>query len=47
MQQQEGEGDEGRAVMELDLIEGSVATAAAAALASAATKSKVKAQPVI
>lgn len=31
-----------KAVMELDLIEGSVATAAAAALASAATKAKVR-----
>lgn len=37
----EGDGDEGR-VMEQDLVEGSVATAAAAALASAATKAKVK-----
>ncbi|CAK6949564.1 SWI/SNF complex subunit SMARCC1b [Scomber scombrus] len=36
----EGEGDEGRRVMELDLVEGSVATAAASALASAATKAK-------
>ncbi|TKS88513.1 SWI/SNF complex subunit SMARCC1 BRG1-associated factor 155 [Collichthys lucidus] len=35
----EGDGDDGR-VMELDLVEGSVATAAAAALASAATKAK-------
>ncbi|XP_019119843.1 SWI/SNF complex subunit SMARCC1b [Larimichthys crocea] len=35
----EGDGDEGR-VMEQDLVEGSVATAAAAALASAATKAK-------
>ncbi|XP_071776234.1 SWI/SNF complex subunit SMARCC1b [Centroberyx gerrardi] len=37
--QREGEGDEGRG-MELELVEGSVATAAAAALASAATKAK-------
>lgn len=37
----EGDGDDGR-VMELDLVEGSVATAAAAALASAATKAKVR-----
>ncbi|XP_054619133.1 SWI/SNF complex subunit SMARCC1b isoform X2 [Dunckerocampus dactyliophorus] len=37
---QEAEGDEARAVMELDLVEGTVATAAAAALASAATKAK-------
>ncbi|XP_053189819.1 SWI/SNF complex subunit SMARCC1b [Scomber japonicus] len=36
----EGEGDEGRRVMEQDLVEGSVATAAASALASAATKAK-------
>uniref|UniRef100_A0A8D3DDK6 SWI/SNF related BAF chromatin remodeling complex subunit C1b n=1 Tax=Scophthalmus maximus TaxID=52904 RepID=A0A8D3DDK6_SCOMX len=36
----EGDGDEGRRVMELDLVEASVATAAAAALASAATKAK-------
>lgn len=35
------EGDE-KAVMELDLIEGSVATAAAVALTSAATKAKVR-----
>ncbi|XP_053302165.1 SWI/SNF complex subunit SMARCC1b [Pleuronectes platessa] len=34
------DGDEGRRVMELDLVEGNVATAAAAALASAATKAK-------
>lgn len=39
--QREGDGDE-RGVMEQDLVEGSVATAAAAALASAATKAKVK-----
>ncbi|KAM3858385.1 SWI/SNF complex subunit SMARCC1b [Diretmus argenteus] len=38
--QKEGEGDEGRRGMELELVEGSVATAAAAALASAATKAK-------
>lgn len=31
--------------MELELVEGSVATAAAAALASAATKAKVKTTP--
>lgn len=37
---QEGEQDE--RVMELELVEGSVATAAAAALASAATKAKVQ-----
>ncbi|XP_056153888.1 SWI/SNF complex subunit SMARCC1b [Lampris incognitus] len=36
----EGEGDEGKRAMELELVEGSVATAAAAALASAATKAK-------
>ncbi|XP_044191657.1 SWI/SNF complex subunit SMARCC1b isoform X1 [Thunnus albacares] len=36
----EGEGDDGGRVMEQDLVEGSVATAAAAALASAATKAK-------
>ncbi|KAM4540071.1 SWI/SNF complex subunit SMARCC1b [Odontesthes bonariensis] len=36
----EGDGDDGRGVMELDLVEGSVATAAAAALGSAATKAK-------
>ncbi|CAN9503901.1 unnamed protein product [Ophioblennius macclurei] len=36
----EGDGDEGRRVMELDLVEGSVSTAAAAALTSAATKAK-------
>lgn len=41
MGQREGDGDE-RGVMEQDLVEGSVATAAAAALASAATKAKVK-----
>ncbi|KAG7245013.1 hypothetical protein INR49_023579 [Caranx melampygus] len=35
-----GDGDEGRRVMELELVEGSVATAAASALASAATKAK-------
>ncbi|KAM9838873.1 SWI/SNF complex subunit SMARCC1b [Aulostomus maculatus] len=40
VQRQEGEGDEGRGVMEQDLVEGCVATAAAAALASAATKAK-------
>ncbi|XP_061662809.1 SWI/SNF complex subunit SMARCC1b isoform X1 [Syngnathoides biaculeatus] len=40
VQRQEGEGDEGRAVMELDLVESTVTTAAAAALASAATKAK-------
>lgn len=38
----EGDADEGRRVMELDLVEGSVATAAASALASAATKAKVR-----
>ncbi|XP_036949883.1 SWI/SNF complex subunit SMARCC1b [Acanthopagrus latus] len=37
--QREGDGDDGR-VMEQDLVEGSVATAAAAALTSAATKAK-------
>lgn len=37
------EGGE-KAVMELDLIEGSVATAAAVALTSAATKAKVRRQ---
>ncbi|XP_069031807.1 SWI/SNF complex subunit SMARCC1b isoform X1 [Embiotoca jacksoni] len=36
----EGDGEEGRRAMELDLVEGTVATAAAAALASAATKAK-------
>ncbi|KAM6900017.1 SWI/SNF complex subunit SMARCC1b [Xenentodon cancila] len=36
----EGDGDDGRRMMELDLVEGSVTTAAAAALASAATKAK-------
>ncbi|KAM6959181.1 SWI/SNF complex subunit SMARCC1b [Aplochiton taeniatus] len=36
----EGEGDEGSRGMELELMEGTVATAAAAALASAATKAK-------
>ncbi|XP_039977046.1 SWI/SNF complex subunit SMARCC1b [Xiphias gladius] len=36
----EGDGDEGRRVMEQEQVEGSVATAAAAALASAATKAK-------
>uniref|UniRef100_A0A665X4F5 SWI/SNF complex subunit SMARCC1-like n=1 Tax=Echeneis naucrates TaxID=173247 RepID=A0A665X4F5_ECHNA len=36
----EGDGDEGRRVMEQELVEGSVTTAAAAALASAATKAK-------
>ncbi|XP_030003412.1 SWI/SNF complex subunit SMARCC1b isoform X3 [Sphaeramia orbicularis] len=36
----EGEGDEGKTVMEQDLVESSVSTAAAAALASAATKAK-------
>ncbi|XP_077405214.1 SWI/SNF complex subunit SMARCC1b isoform X3 [Vanacampus margaritifer] len=40
MQRQEGEGDEGGAVMELDLVESTVTAAAAAALASAATKAK-------
>ncbi|XP_051927872.1 SWI/SNF complex subunit SMARCC1b isoform X2 [Hippocampus zosterae] len=39
-QHQEGEGDEGRAAMELDLVESTVTTAAAAALSSAATKAK-------
>lgn len=39
---QEGDGDDGRRVMEMDLVEGSVTTAAAAALSSAATKAKVK-----
>lgn len=38
----EGDGDDGRRGMELELVEGSVATAAAAALSSAATKAKVK-----
>lgn len=37
----EGDGDD-RRLMEQDLVDGSVATAAAAALASAATKAKVK-----
>ncbi|KAF7658933.1 hypothetical protein LDENG_00005880 [Lucifuga dentata] len=37
--QRDGEGDE-RRIMEQDLVEGSVATAAASALASAATKAK-------
>lgn len=41
IERREGDGDE-RGVMEQDLVEGSVATAAAAALASAATKAKVK-----
>ncbi|XP_061598629.1 SWI/SNF complex subunit SMARCC1b isoform X2 [Cololabis saira] len=36
----EGDGDDGRRMMELDLVESSVTTAAAAALASAATKAK-------
>lgn len=36
----EGDGDDGRRVMEMDLVEGSVTTAAAAALSSAATKAK-------
>uniref|UniRef100_A0A4W6CQU4 SWI/SNF related BAF chromatin remodeling complex subunit C1b n=1 Tax=Lates calcarifer TaxID=8187 RepID=A0A4W6CQU4_LATCA len=36
----DGDGDEGRRVMEQELVEGSVSTAAAAALASAATKAK-------
>uniref|UniRef100_A0A672HK11 SWI/SNF related, matrix associated, actin dependent regulator of chromatin, subfamily c, member 1b n=1 Tax=Salarias fasciatus TaxID=181472 RepID=A0A672HK11_SALFA len=36
----EGDGDEGRRVMELELVESSVSTAAAAALTSAATKAK-------
>uniref|UniRef100_A0A7N8WQ63 SWI/SNF related BAF chromatin remodeling complex subunit C1b n=1 Tax=Mastacembelus armatus TaxID=205130 RepID=A0A7N8WQ63_9TELE len=36
----EGDGDEGRRVIEQDLVEGSVTMAAAAALASAATKAK-------
>lgn len=36
----EGDGDEAGRVMELDLVEGGVATAAASALASAATKAK-------
>ncbi|XP_057683293.1 SWI/SNF complex subunit SMARCC1b isoform X2 [Corythoichthys intestinalis] len=40
MQRQDREGDEGRAVIELDLVESTVTTAAAAALASAATKAK-------
>ncbi|XP_014898473.1 SWI/SNF complex subunit SMARCC1b [Poecilia latipinna] len=35
-----GEGDDGRRGMELDLVEGSVPTAAAAALSSAASKAK-------
>ncbi|XP_028289577.1 SWI/SNF complex subunit SMARCC1b [Parambassis ranga] len=38
--QREADGDEGRKVMELDLVESSVTTAAASALASAATKAK-------
>ncbi|XP_055369018.1 SWI/SNF complex subunit SMARCC1b [Betta splendens] len=36
----EGDGDEGRRVMEQDLVEGSVTMAAASALSSAATKAK-------
>ncbi|KAG7499859.1 SWI/SNF complex subunit SMARCC1-like [Solea senegalensis] len=40
IEQREGDRDEGRRTMELDLVEGSVTTAAAAALASAATKAK-------
>ncbi|XP_016896413.1 SWI/SNF complex subunit SMARCC1b [Cynoglossus semilaevis] len=39
-EQRQGDGDDGRRTMELELVEGSVATAAAAALASAATKAK-------
>lgn len=38
--QREGDGDEGRRVMEQDLVEGGVTMAAAAALSSAATKAK-------
>lgn len=40
--QREVEGDMSSAVMEQDLVESAVTTAAAAALASAATKAKVK-----
>lgn len=40
------EGEQDERVMELELVEGSVATAAAAALASAATKAKVQTGPV-
>ncbi|XP_047460530.1 SWI/SNF complex subunit SMARCC1b [Mugil cephalus] len=40
MDRREVEGDEGGRVMELDLVDGSVATAAASALSSAATKAK-------
>ncbi|XP_038144566.1 SWI/SNF complex subunit SMARCC1b [Cyprinodon tularosa] len=36
----EGEGDDGKRMMELELVEGSVSTAAAAALSSAASKAK-------
>ncbi|MED6282836.1 SWI/SNF complex subunit smarcc1, partial [Characodon lateralis] len=36
----EGDGDDGRSVMELDLVEGSVSTAAAVALSSAASRAK-------
>ncbi|XP_047240787.1 SWI/SNF complex subunit SMARCC1b isoform X2 [Girardinichthys multiradiatus] len=36
----EGDGDDGRRVMELDLVEGSVSTAAAVALSSAASRAK-------
>ncbi|XP_037549055.1 SWI/SNF complex subunit SMARCC1b [Nematolebias whitei] len=37
---QDGEGDDGSRVMEMDLVEASVSTAAASALASAASKAK-------
>lgn len=42
----EGDGDEGRRMMEQELVEGSVTMAAASALASAATKAKVKPTPL-
>lgn len=38
----DGEGDDGRRVMEMDLVEASVSTAAASALSSAASKAKVE-----
>ncbi|XP_017275005.1 SWI/SNF complex subunit SMARCC1b [Kryptolebias marmoratus] len=37
---QDGEGDDGKTVMEMDLVEASVSSAAASALASAASKAK-------
>lgn len=42
----QGDGEEMKRRVELELVEGHIATAAAAALASAATKAKVDVKPL-